>query len=57
MAVKPLIEKKFKKFNPLIPRAYFRSADTASGLSKADISGFNTSMPEFISIYPKVNPF
>ncbi len=29
----------------------------SGGLSKADISGFNTPMPEFLSIYPKVNPF
>ncbi len=56
-AVKPPSEKNFKKFNLLIPLAYYCSADAAVGLSKADISGFNTPMPEFISIYPKVNPF
>ncbi len=57
MAVKPPNEKKFKKFNLLIPWAYCRAKDVLPGLSKADISGFNTPMPEFISIYPKVNPF
>jgi hypothetical protein len=41
----------------LIPQAYSSSPDTPVGLSKADISGFNTPMPEFLSIYPKVNPF
>lgn len=56
-AVKPLIEKKFKKFNLLIPQAYCFAPDMPLGLSKADISGFNTPMPEFLSIYPKVNPF
>jgi ribonuclease R len=39
----------------LIPQAYSWAADAVLGLSKADISGFNTPMPEFISIYPKVN--
>ncbi len=57
MAVKPPNEKNFKKFNLLIPWAYCRAMDVLPGLSKADISGFNTPMPEFISIYPKVNPF
>ena len=57
MAVNPPIEKNFKKFNLLIPQAYRRSLDMPLGLSKADISGFNTPMPEFLSIYPKVNPF
>ncbi|MDR2305887.1 MAG: hypothetical protein LBE53_01605 [Paucimonas sp.] len=57
MAVKPPIEKNFKKFNLLIPLAYYRSPDTVAGLSKAEISGFNTPMSEFLSIYTKVNPF
>jgi len=56
-AVNPLIEKNFKKFNLLIPQACSCSPETPVGLSKADISGFNTPMPEFLSIYPKVNPF
>lgn len=56
-AVKPRIKKKFKKFNLLIPQAYCLHLDAPLGLSKADISGFNTPMPEFLSIYPKVNPF
>jgi len=56
-AVKPLVKKNFKKFNLLIPHAYCRSPDMLQGLSKPDISGFNRPMPEFISIYPKVNPF
>ena len=56
-AVKPRIKKKFKKFNLLIPQAYCLHFDAPLGLSKADISGFNTPMPEFLSIYPKVNPF
>jgi len=57
MPVNPPNEKKFKKFNLLIPQAYCRTTDALPGLSKADISGFNTPMPEFHSIYPKVNPF
>ena len=57
MPVKPPIKKNLKKFNLLIPQAYCRSPSTVSGLSKAEISGFNTPMPEFLSIYPKVNPF
>ncbi|QXH56116.1 hypothetical protein [Pseudomonas maumuensis] len=57
MAVKPPNEKNFKKFNLLIPLGYCCATDTLPGLSKADISGFNTPMPEFHSIYPKVNPF
>ncbi|MFJ4056316.1 hypothetical protein ACIPZC_23095 [Pseudomonas sp. NPDC089743] len=50
-------QKKIQKFNLLIPHAYCRTADMLLGLSKPDISGFNRPMPEFISIYPKVNPF
>jgi len=56
-AVNPQSKKNFKKFNLLIPQAYSCSPGMPVGLSKADISGFNTPMPEFISIYPKVNPF
>ncbi|QNL85979.1 Uncharacterized protein PPKH_0565 [Pseudomonas putida] len=41
----------------LIPHAYCCLPDMLLGLSKPDISGFNRPMPEFISIYPKVNPF
>ncbi len=54
---KPPRRKNFKKFNLLIPQAYSCSPEAPVGLSKADISGFNTPMPEFLSIYPKVNPF
>ncbi|HGM5583501.1 TPA: hypothetical protein ACKP22_005239, partial [Pseudomonas putida] len=56
-AVKPRIEKNFKKFKLLIPVTYSRCRGAPQGLSKAKISGFNTPMPEFLSIYPKVNPF
>jgi len=56
-AVKPSIKKNFKKFNLLIPQAYSGSPEVPVGLSKADVSGFNTHMAEFLSIYPKVNPF
>jgi len=56
-AVNPLSKKNFKKFNLLIPQAYSCPPEVPVGLSKADISGFNTPMPEFLSIYPKVNPF
>jgi len=57
-AVNPLIKKNFKNFNLLILQPYYTFLGSSpGGLSKAVISGFNTPMPEFLSIYPKVNPF
>ena len=55
---KPPNQKKFQKIQLVDSSALLRLPRLiAGGLSKADISGFNTPMPEFLSIYPKVNPF
>ena len=56
MPVKPWIEKNIKNLNLLISMACQPLSRLAAGLSNTEISGFNTSMPNSLSIYTKVNP-
>ncbi|MCO7516230.1 MULTISPECIES: hypothetical protein [Pseudomonas] len=48
--------KKFQKIQLVDSAGLLPTPGTPTGLSKADISGFNTPMPNFFSIYTKVNP-
>ena len=54
--VKPLAKKNMQMFNALIPQCFCVRTDLLAGLSKPEISGFNTPMPHSPYIDTKVNP-
>ncbi|MFB4391568.1 MULTISPECIES: hypothetical protein [unclassified Pseudomonas] len=52
---KPPNRKKFQKIQLVDSASLLAHHEPPAGLSKAEISGFNTPMPNFFSIYTKVN--